>query len=201
MIAKQTYFFESNEYSIERYISIELSGISGAQFSECGRYRYGLWRIWSAKSLNEMVMFIGLNPSTADATHNDATMRRCIAFAKRLGYGGLFMCNAYGWRSTSPKALADVDDPIGPENDYWLGYYRCLAGKHIAAWGSNCKRDRQVAVCKLFREPIFCFGTTANGSPKHPLYLKSTMAIKPYTGVRHVALAKRDLQPARRRPR
>jgi hypothetical protein len=176
MIAKQTYLFESSEYSIERFTSIQLSGISGAQFSNCGRYRYALWRVWDAKSVADMVMFIGLNPSTADATRNDATLRRCIAFAKRLGFGGLFMLNAYAWRSTSPKALGCVEDPIGPENDRWLWHYSSLVSHRIAAWGSHCSRDRQAALCELLDVPMFCFGTTGNGSPKHPLYLKSSMA-------------------------
>lgn len=66
----------------------------GAEFSECRKYRYVLWRRWDWKGYGNQVMFIGLNPSTADETEDDPTIRRCIRFAKDWGYSGLLMMNA-----------------------------------------------------------------------------------------------------------
>src|ERR1700691_893264 len=66
----------------------------GAVFSPCRRYRYALWREWGVlpgMPDKGYVLFVGLNPSTADETRDDATIRRCIAFAQAWGYSGLCM--------------------------------------------------------------------------------------------------------------
>jgi hypothetical protein len=75
----------------------------GAEFSDCGTYRYALWRTWNA--LQPGVLFVGLNPSTADATTDDPTIRRCIGFAKRWGYGGITMANVFAYRATDPREM------------------------------------------------------------------------------------------------
>src|SRR5688572_12557148 len=92
---------------------------SGARFSECGTYRYVLWRQWN--EVNGDVAFVGLNPSTADDEKDDPTIRRCIGFAKRWGYGGVVMLNLFAYRATRPDAMwaarvADADI-VGPQND------------------------------------------------------------------------------------
>ena len=86
----------------------------GASVSPCERYRYSLWKRWSMAPL---VLFIGLNPSTASATTDDPTIRRCINYAKAWKHGGLLMSNAFAWRSTDPRQLYAQEDPVGPEND------------------------------------------------------------------------------------
>ena len=77
---------------------------SGADFSECGRYRYKLWRTWD--DIRPVVMFIMLNPSTADATADDPTIRRCIGFARAWGYGGVRVGNLFAWRTPYPQRVA-----------------------------------------------------------------------------------------------
>jgi hypothetical protein len=78
MIAKQKPLFATYTTNVGRFTSTRFSGMSGAEFSPCGDYRYSLWRMWSEEENAPRVMFIGLNPSTADATRNDPTIRRCM---------------------------------------------------------------------------------------------------------------------------
>lgn len=90
----------------------------GAIISGCGKYRYSLWRTWDKKL--PKVMFIMLNPSTADAYEDDPTIRRCINFAKSWGYGGIVVGNLFAYRATNPKKLILIDDPSGSANHHYL---------------------------------------------------------------------------------
>lgn len=150
---------------------------STAVISECGRYRYELRRIWDPNG--PLLEWIMLNPSTADGTVDDNTIRRCIAFAKRWGYGGIVVRNLYAWRATNPAELVNLDDPVGPENRDYLS--RADADCTIVAWGAHPAAtgwwngypfgwQRTV----IQRTALFCLGTNANGSPKHPLYVPSS---------------------------
>src|SRR5690242_6108456 len=105
-------------------------------FSDCRAYRYTLWREWDIFDKN-YVMFVGLNPSTADERVDDPTIRRCIDFAKRWGYGALCMTNLFAYRATDPRVMKAFPYPVGPENDKWL--VRCAreAGVVVAAWGNH----------------------------------------------------------------
>lgn len=143
----------------------------GAQFSNDRIYRYALWRTWSPGDGH--VLFIGLNPSTADETEDDPTIRRCIGFAKSLGYGGMYMVNLFAYRATNPKALMKAKSPIGLENDHYLRMYFDPIGFNIACWGIwgvYLGRGRQVRDI-LGDDCLHCFGLTKNGEPRHPLYL------------------------------
>lgn len=146
--------------------------IKGAQFSKDRKYRYALWRTWQVGDGH--VMFIGLNPSTADETKDDPTIRRCIGFAKRLGYGGIHMLNLFAFRATSPNDLKRAADPVGPENDKFLRMYFDVLGFNIACWGTHGdfmgRGDKVIEL--LGREDLQCFSITKNGQPKHPLYLR-----------------------------
>lgn len=146
---------------------------SGAEFSECRTYRYVLWRRWAWEGFAQQVMFIGLNPSTADETKDDPTIRRCIRFAKDWGYSGLLMLNAFAFRATDPKVMKAAADPIGPGNDEALSYRRTQASLIIAAWGAHCPREREIAVCRAIGAPVYCLGRTKAGHPAHPLYLRA----------------------------
>lgn len=146
---------------------------SGAEFSECRKYRYVLWRRWGWSGYAQQVMFIGLNPSTADETEDDPTIRRCIGFAKSWGYAGLLMMNAYAFRATNPREMKRQIDPVGPGNDEAFGYRRTQVGLIVACWGSHCSESRERQVCDAVGKPIQCFGLTKAGRPKHPLYLPS----------------------------
>ena len=74
-----------------------------AFISPCERYRHALGRHWDNDK--GFVLFIMLNPSTADAQQDDPTIRRCMDFAKRWGFGGIEACNLFDWRATDPKAV------------------------------------------------------------------------------------------------
>ena len=75
----------------------------GATFSIDRKHRYSLWRIWDAEL--PFVMFIGLNPSTANEDENDATIRSVERISKSNGYGGFYMMNCFAYISTDPKLL------------------------------------------------------------------------------------------------
>jgi len=150
--------------------------ISGAGFSECRAYRYALWRRWDWQGYANQVMFVGLNPSTADETEDDPTIRRCIRFAKDWGCGSLLMLNAYAWRATKPRdlhAYGGYADAIGPDNDEALAYRASQAGLIVAAWGSHCPKTREERVCEIIGRTIHCLGRTKVGRPRHPLYLRA----------------------------
>lgn len=146
--------------------------MNAATISECGQYRYTLTREWLAGY--GRVVFVMLNPSTADATQDDPTIRRCIGFAKALGAGALDVVNLYALRATNPRELWKVADPIGPDNDAHIR--RVVQCEHvryvIAAWGKNAKADRVRAFAKLVHPtPLHALRTSADGTPHHPLYL------------------------------
>lgn len=152
---------------------------SGAILSDCRKYRYVLWRQWGdGKSL----VFIGLNPSTADETNNDRTISRCIDFAKRWGYDKLVMLNLFAYRTPYPNWMKRARDPIGPDNDRWLRTYCRDAGMIIAAWGADGSfMDRENSVCGMLRGQVHCLGITKHGHPRHPLYMRGDTRPKPYT--------------------
>jgi hypothetical protein len=141
-----------------------------AVFSDCRTYRYSLWRIWDEDGPKLNV--IGLNPSVADENLDDPTIRRCIGFARDWGYGGLVMTNLFAYRSTDPRGLLAVDDPVGPENDDILEFWAC-AGTPLAAWGAHpMARARSVQAMRMLSYLEFeCLGLTKDGSPRHPLYV------------------------------
>ena len=143
----------------------------GALFSNNRRHRYSLWRIWNP-SLPRLAV-IGLNPSTADESIDDPTIRRCMGFSMLWGYGGLWMLNLFAYRSTDPSRLKIVDDPVGPENDDVILDVSTSSDLVIAAWGNHGDlNDRQNQVQNLLSGiDVHCLRRNKNGSPEHPLYL------------------------------
>lgn len=116
-------------------------------------------------------MFIGLNPSTADETEDDPTIRRCIAFAKGWGYDSLCMTNLFAFRSTDPSVMLAEPDPIGLENDAHLLEMARGAGIVVAAWGTpGGHLGRDTAVRQLIPN-LHYMRLTKDGHPGHPLYL------------------------------
>jgi hypothetical protein len=150
-----------------------------AVLSEDRVYRYELWRRFNAGG--RYVMFIGLNPSTADECHDDPTIRRCIRFAKDWGFDGLCMTNLFAFRATDPKDMKASLFPIGGhENDLTLRCRAESAGLVIAAWGTHGSyQDRASDVMKMVPN-LKCLGLTAEGHPRHPLYLKATSKPIPF---------------------
>ena len=148
-----------------------------AKISACENYRYWLGRMWDGNK--QFIGYIGLNPSTADAMKDDPTIRRCIGFARDLGYGGIYMLNVFALRSTNPKALSAHPDPVGFENDETLDYMATKCQRIIACWGSYpLARSRAGLICR--GRVLECFGVNADGQPKHPLYLPKTAQLHVY---------------------
>jgi len=148
-----------------------------AVISADGKYRYLLERCWSE---GPTITFVMLNPSTADADIDDPTIRRCMGFAKKLGYGGLRVVNLYAFRATNPKDLWTVGDPIGEENDDYLLQALQESKLVIAAWGINAKQDRIKEISNLMgARKFFALGLTKDGNPRHPLYVHSDASLVP----------------------
>lgn len=146
---------------------------NGADFSDCGQYRYSLWRIWDVSK--PLVMFIGLNPSTANANTDDPTIRRVKAIANNLGYGGIYMCNCFPYISTDPKKLIDVPASAMLLNGQMISrlYAQCV--DVIFAWGNFdivANKGIDKALSEVFPEAK-ALHINKNGTPKHPLYCKT----------------------------
>lgn len=156
---------------------------SGAFFSTCRTWRYALWRRWGKRS-GRFVAFIGLNPSTADETINDPTVTRCINYAKRWGFDGMYMLNMFAYRATDPNDMKAATDPVGPRHDEWLRVYANRCALVVAAWGTHgIYLNRNRTVISLFRREgidLHCLGRTKDGHPKHPLYLRADLVPAPF---------------------
>lgn len=150
----------------------------GATLSPDRVYRYALWRIWTPHK--PLIMFIGLNPSTADAQRDDHTITRCIGFAGRWGFGGLVMCNLFAYRATDPDEMKLAADPIGPGNDAALDQWAGRASEIVAVWGNHgahLGRDRAVQARYI---ALRCMGTTKGGAPCHPARLGNDTPLQRY---------------------
>ncbi len=148
-----------------------------AYISECGRYRYSLTRDVAPLEGNGTVTFVGLNPSTADSIHDDPTMRRCVRFAREWGFARLEMVNLYAYRSTDPRQLTAVADPIGPENDHVLSLVFGISDLIVAAWGVKATRERVSEIMGWSVGPRHALGLTKHGTPRHPLYVPADASL------------------------
>ena len=146
-----------------------------ALLSQDNKYRYQLSRIWDGEK--QSILFIMLNPSTADAHVDDPTTRRVINFAKSWGYGGVFIGNLYAFRSTDPKLLRYIGDPTGKDNIQHIKTMIGLTNRVVYAWGNNEKEPEWLL--KSVETP-YCIDVSKNGIPKHPLYLKGELKTKLY---------------------
>ena len=151
--------------------------IKDAIISDCGAYRYRLSRVWDQACYS--LPIIMLNPSTADANLDDPTVRRCVSFAQREGYGGIIVMNLFAFRATSPDDMKSAGDPFGDKCGYHLDTLFEYANEHrtpvLAAWGAHGgykQRDASIkAIAKGWGTPLVCLGKTASGHPRHPLYV------------------------------
>ena len=156
----------------------------GADISNCGKYRYRLWREWYGTApcfggLKRHVAFVMLNPSTADGEQDDPTIRRCVNFTKALGYDRLEVVNLFAYRATDPLSLISLnhnEHPVGPEN---LDAFNITCNTQdcaiiIAAWGAlGGHIGQDETALGWIRRPqlVHALGLTKNGKPRHPLYL------------------------------
>jgi hypothetical protein len=159
--------------------------VSDAIISPCGLYRYTLHRrIPSVLRWVRPCLFIMLNPSTADATVDDPTIRRCYGFAVDGGCTSLTVVNLFALRATDPDELARAADPVGPDNDHHIReqiYQHQQIGFVIAAWGAHPmapQRARQIAPLLVH---VSALALTKDGWPRHPLYLPKKLEPQPWT--------------------
>lgn len=154
---------------------------TGAVLSDDREYRYRLWRTWN---LDEPTLaFFMLNPSTADETEDDNTIRRCIGYAKDWGYGKLVVGNLFAYRTSEPEDLRDHPDPVGPANDRHLRAICDEADRVIAAWGTDGSlQGREREVVELLDCDLEALNITKDGHPNHPLYQPKDAEPVPFPG-------------------
>jgi hypothetical protein len=152
---------------------------SDATLSDCGTYRYRLIRWWGDPNRVPQAHFVMLNPSTADASVDDPTIRRCIGFAKAWGFSGLIVTNLYALRATDPKQLGRHPDPVGAMNNNHLRLAAQDAGITVAAWGASYPKPHgkwralEVQHILVGIGPVHTLGLTKNLDPRHPLYIRA----------------------------
>ena len=163
-----------------------------AVISSCGKYRYLLTR--QVGLGDRTATFIMLNPSTADASNDDPTVRRCIGLARQWGCGRLVVANLFAIRATDPADMHKASDPVGPDNHDWVieAVERAVTacnpvdrGPVICAWGTHGSyRDQDQTVLGWIAgicTPM-ALGITRDGHPKHPLYVPSAAKLAPLSG-------------------
>ena len=173
---------------------------TSASFSDGEVYRYSLSRTWDEDK--KPCIFVGLNPSTADASKDDPTFRRCVGYAQREGFGGLVMLNIFAYRATNPNELYEVEDPIGRFNqDAFMEEIQLLNTDYdrepkgalvVCAWGGHgtLMNQGEHALGWIEKElwthikgyRIACLGINLNHTPSHPLYLKKDAPLRDYMG-------------------
>jgi len=173
----QPYLIMKNGKEVEHPAALQLVGNkwSSAIFSPCRKYRYSLFRLWD--SSKPVIVFIGLNPSTADEFSDDPTVRRCVNYAKAWGFGSFRMLNIFAFRATHPGNMKAQKDPIGSANDWILSHTVEEAGMTVCAWGAHGEHmDRGAEVVRLLKSfDLYALKITQTGQPSHPLYLKKNL--------------------------
>ncbi len=146
-----------------------------ATISDCRKYRYALSRTWNDKK--NTVLFIALNPSAADEKNDDPTIRKCINYANKWGYGSLLVANLFAYRTTKPTKLRYVKNPVGNDNDQHIMDLSKNAGLIVAAWGNEgslFNRDKEII--RLIPN-LMCLKINKSGQPAHPLYQKNDIEL------------------------
>lgn len=158
--------------------------------SRCEDYRYVLTRRVDETQW-ERAVFVMLNPSTADASKDDPTIRRCMGFAERWGVGRVQVLNLFAFRSTRPARMFAAKDPVGPDNDEYIARVlqeRFNIARVVVAWGAanqEIVKTRAAAVMSLLREAKVvprCLGRCKNGGPRHPLMVPYSTELVEWTG-------------------
>lgn len=160
---------------------LDLFTESSALLSEDRAYRYNLSRVWDRGAAR--ACFVMLNPSVADESVNDATIRRCIGYARNWRYGGIDVVNLFAYRATDPAEMMKAEDPIGPENDAHIIETCKRASLVVCAWGAHgIYRGRDEQVLRLLSglniAPHY-LARTGDGSPRHPLRLRADLKPQP----------------------
>jgi len=163
---------------LKSYGALYAPSDTGAIFSNCRRFRYLLWRIWDKQK--PMVMFIGLNPSTANEQYDHPTIKSVCRIAMHNGYGGVYMANCFPFISTDPAQLKIHG--ASAINDLHLINYGPKCKDVVFAWGSFPivkELGRDIQLMHWFPNAK-ALHINKNGTPKHPLYCKSTTQLVPF---------------------
>lgn len=168
------------------------SVLPSAIISPCETYRYRLDRPDAFGCFSTAVIMV--NPSTADATKDDATIRKLVGFRDRYGWGNLIVGNLFAYRATDVRELANANDPIGPDNDERLREIFSDAQQVVFAWGPTAKLPRRLRgrwrevdglARKMSHQPM-CIGVPAkDGQPCHPLMLRYDCKLEPWNAHPH----------------
>lgn len=146
----------------------------GATFSPCRKYRYTLWRSWEPDWQGNCVVYIALNPSTADENVNDPTVTRCINRAVQMDFGGMYMLNIFSYRATDPIDMKAKAEPVGEENDRRIVEICKNAKMIVCCWGNHGKHMKRSAkvreLLEQFKDKVYAIEVNSGGEPKHPLY-------------------------------
>lgn len=163
-----------------------------AAISKCGKYRYCLSRVWDKEK--PKVLFIMLNPSTADSEKDDPTILRCIAFAKSWDFGSLYVINLYAFRATNPKDLLKATSIVGIDNEKWFKKMSNIADLIVGAWGNKAIISKinkspdynSYNPISWINKPLHYLELSKDGyTPKHPLYLKKDLVPR-FHPIQHV---------------
>ena len=151
---------------------------NGASFSIGRKYRYSLWRIWDKEK--PLVMFIGLNPSTANANDDDPTIRRVKRFAFDWGFGGVYMMNLFSYVTPYPDELVLTDVSHEIVNDFQLKQVAKHCSEIIFAWGSFKEAKERAEKINVMFPGAKALAINNDGSPKHPLYVAKNITLVNY---------------------
>lgn len=157
---------------------------ASALISPCGTWRYQLVRTWDADA--DLVCWVMLNPSTADAEQDDPTIRRCVGFSRAWGFSGMVVVNLYALRATNPADLIGHPDPVGPDNAEHLVSAAQRCALVLCAWGGHRMATRRARITTVLlgcaAAPRMCLGVTKAGAPRHPLYARRDAIRIPFAG-------------------
>lgn len=150
-------------------------------YSEDMIYRYAFGRWWGEQDLAATAVWVLLNPATGDTEQRRRpTLERCISWSRDAGHTGIVIVNLFAYRATDPWALRTAADPVGPHNDVALAAFAAAGARTLVAWGAHGRLHRRSSqVAPLLTKPM-CLGTTRAGEPRHPLYVRSDIAITPW---------------------
>lgn len=158
-------------------MSVDTDLMTGAVFSDDGKYRYALWRFWNIRAAKDgnarAVMFIMANPSTAGALRDDPTIRKCAKYAQGWGYDGMYVGNLFARIDTHlTPGLLTQEELIGEQTDEWLGIMCNSSAVCIAAWGfMGGNQPERAKTVRAMMPELYHLGISKNGLPRHPLYL------------------------------
>lgn len=158
--------------------------ISEAGISSCKVFRWWLWRVWDLGL--PLVIWVMMNPSTADHRKNDPTILKVTRLSKRWGYGAALVLNIYAFRSSRPENMPEtMKDRVGPRNNWWIKtLFRYAARKNIpviCAWGVK-HEERGHLVRRMANDArleLQCLEVALNGEPKHPRFLSESLRPRP----------------------